>query len=67
VIARAIMFTVFFADAPTLEKYGVCFRKGKDVSDLKAALQKGLKAGRGKTEYEISMVELYIKDVLKGV
>lgn len=63
---EAIARTLLFAPQSfSLEKSGVAFRKGKTVADLNHALQKGLKAGRGKTEYEIGMCELYIKDVLK--
>lgn len=62
-IARVIMFS---PKTFTCEKYSVSFRKGKTVSDINNALRKALKNGLGKTECELSMFELYIKDVFKG-
>lgn len=41
------------------------FRKGKGVNDINKASQKALKNGHGKTEFELDMLELYLKDVFK--
>lgn len=43
------------------------FRKGKDILDVNKAIEKGLKMGMGKTEWEIEGVALYLKDVFKSV
>lgn len=41
------------------------YRKNKSFEDVNKAIKKGLKFGMGKTEREISGVELYLKDVFK--
>lgn len=41
------------------------YRKNKNFEDVNKAIKKGLKLGMGKTEREISGVELYLKDVFK--
>lgn len=41
------------------------FRKGKGPDDINKASQKALKNGHGKTEFELGMLELYLKDVFK--
>lgn len=46
-------------------KYGLQFRKNKTADDIKHAISKATKAGRAKVEFELSMLELYLKDVLK--
>lgn len=46
-------------------KYGLTFRKGKTSSDIVKARDKATKAGRAKIEFELSMLEVYLKDVLK--
>ena len=43
------------------------FRKGKTISDINGAVQKGLKLGRGKTEREIDCIAMYLETVLKKV
>ena len=50
-----------------VEISGFEFRKGKDWSDLSACVKRGIKQGMMKTEYEIGMVELQLKGVLKHV
>lgn len=62
-IAKEIMFS---PKTFSLTKHGVVFRKGKTVDDINHALRKARKNGMHKTEFEISMMELYIKDVLKA-
>jgi hypothetical protein len=49
------------------DKYGLQFRKGKSAIDIKNAIHKAGKNGFGKVEFELSMLELYLKDVLKKV
>ncbi len=62
-LAQNIMFgKVTEADLPS---YGLEYRKGKTFADLKKAAQRGLKQGMGKTEFELSMIEVQIKTVLK--
>lgn len=41
------------------------FRKGKGFADLKKAQRKAKKNGMLRTEFEISMAQVYVKDVLK--
>jgi hypothetical protein len=41
------------------------FRKGKGVPHINHAMQKARKNGMGATQYELSMLEVYLKDVLK--
>lgn len=43
------------------------YRKNKNFTDVKKAIDKGLKMGRGKTEHEIDWVALYLNDVFKTV
>lgn len=47
-------------------KYGVEYREGKNILDVKQAHAKALKNGRQKTEFEISMFEVYLKQVVKA-
>lgn len=46
-------------------KYGLVLRKNKTVEDVKEAVRRGKNAGMGKTEFELSMIEVYLKQVLK--
>lgn len=41
------------------------YRKGKTLEDVKHAIKKGLTNGRGRTEWELEFIELYLADVLK--
>jgi len=43
------------------------YRKGKTISDINLAVQKGSKMGRGKTEREIECIAMYLETVLKKV
>jgi len=46
--------------------YGLQYRKNKSFLDIKKAVEKTTKNGYGgKIEYEISFLELYLKDVFK--
>lgn len=63
-MARHVMFSAT-SEQKLIEKYGAVYRKGKTLVDLKHAIHKGLKAGMGKTEYELGMIEIYLKDVFK--
>ena len=53
--------------ATTETFYGWEFRKGKTNEDINKAVRKARnpKHSFGKVEYEISMLEVYLKDVLK--
>lgn len=68
-IAKMIMFSQGLTKEDFLDKIKGQweFRKNKTVSDLNSSVKKGFKAGMGKTETEIDMVELYLRDVLKRV
>ncbi len=41
------------------------YRKGKSIEDVHKAFTKAMKNGMGKTEYELSMLEIYLQDVFK--
>lgn len=45
--------------------YGFAYRKNKTLVDLRAAIQRGLRNGMGKTEFEISSIALQLEKVLK--
>lgn len=63
-LATDLMFSkVVVAEIPA--KYGLQFRKGKDATDITNARSKAVKNGHGKVEFELSMLEVYLKDVLK--
>jgi peptidyl-tRNA hydrolase len=49
------------------EKYGLTLRKGKTAADISHARAKAVKAGMAKIEFELSMLEVYLKPVLKKV
>ncbi len=63
-MASDIMFSKT-SERKLIEKFGAEYRKGKGFSDLQHAIQKGLKNGMGKTEFELGMIEIYLKDVFK--
>ena len=46
-------------------KYGLQFRKGKDKDSIVHARSKALKNGHAKIEFELNMLEVYLKQVLK--
>ena len=50
-----------------LRKEKIQFRKNKSVEDINNAIKKSLKNSRGKTEYEIGFLEIYLKNVFKTV
>lgn len=63
-LAKAFMFS----DQNTiviLTEFKLQYRKNKTVVDLVKAKRKALKNGMGKTEYELGMLEIYLKDVFK--
>lgn len=64
-MARDIMF----AGRLDMARYGVEYRKGKTVEDVKVALRKARdpKNGMAKVECELSMLEIYLKQVFKAV
>lgn len=63
-LATDLMFsTVRTADLES--KYGLVFRKDKTGTDIAAAIAKARKAGFGKVEFELSMLEVYLKGLLK--
>lgn len=64
-LALVLMFSKVSDVDGTLLARGLQYRKGKTVEDLVYARKKALKAGYGRTETEISMMEVYLKQVLK--
>lgn len=62
VLASDLMFGRGFNVAAA----GLQYRKGKTVEDVKKAREKALNNGRGKTEHELSMLEVYLKEVFKA-
>lgn len=47
-------------------RFGIVYRTGKGLDDVKHAHKKALKNGMGKIEYEISMFEVYLKGIFKA-
>ena len=64
-LAQKMMFSGIDSVSTTLSNMGLEYRKDKSVEDVRKALVKGLKAGQGKVESELSCVSLYLKQVLK--
>lgn len=64
-LALMMMFSKISDVDGTLRARGLQYRKGKAVEDLVHARQKALKAGHGRCEFELSMMEVYLKQVLK--
>ena len=60
-IAQELMFT----GRLHLAKHRLVYRKGKTADDVRAALRKACdpKNGQAKTETELGMLELYLKQV----
>lgn len=50
----------------SLTERRVVFRKGKSATDIGHAKAKAVKHGRQKIEHEISMLEAYLKGILKA-
>lgn len=57
---------VMISGVLNLTKSGVMYRKGKSADDIRKARVKALKHGRQKIETELSMMALYLKDILKA-
>jgi len=64
---KEIAEVVLLSKATNDTFYGWEFRKGKTTQDINKAVKKGLnpKASFGKFEFEVNMVAVYLKDVLK--
>lgn len=61
-VAEMLMFS--YPEFVKMLKSGeLRFRKGKDLKDVASAMNKSRKNGMNKVEYELSMLELYLKDV----
>ena len=48
-----------------LTDHKIQYRKNKSLSDVANAIKKSKRNGMYKTEYELGMLELYLKDVFK--
>tara|TARA_B100000700_G_scaffold331528_1_gene465231 strand:+ start:3057 stop:3299 length:243 start_codon:yes stop_codon:yes gene_type:complete len=65
-VAETIMFDSKINTTDKLvEQYGLQFRSGKDATDVKKCVSKSLKNGYGKTENELSFLELYLSQTFK--
>jgi len=64
-LAERIMFIGVSDATHWLNILGLEYRKGKDVEDIRKAVKKGLKDGMGKTEHELSMIEIHLTKVLR--
>lgn len=64
-LARELMFGRVCDTDTTLIKHQLQYRVGKSKSDIQTAITKALKNGHQKTETELSMLEVYLKQVLK--
>lgn len=57
---------ILFCGKLDMERHKVEYRKGKGRGDVLKAIAKAHKNGMQKTEHEISMLEVYLKAILKG-
>jgi len=64
-LAREALFGGIPDFSISLRKHGLQYRKGKTAEYVREAVQKGLRAGSGRTELEISMVACYLSKVVK--
>ena len=62
-LSRQIMFEGLTKDY--IESEGLQWRKGRDMKTLRNSTRKALKNGFGRTEVELGMLELYLKDEFK--
>ena len=61
-LAQDLMFGTSF----NIREAGLDYRKGKTVEDVHKARRKAIANGHAKTEFELSMLELYLKEVFKA-
>ena len=64
-IFKAAARDLLFGGLLNLPKLGLEYRTGKDESHIRKAREKARKNGQQKTEFELSMLECYLGDVLK--
>ena len=60
---KSVAIDLMFAGKLDVVRHGLQFRAGKTVTDVKSAIRKALKNGHAKTEFELSMLEVYLKQV----
>jgi hypothetical protein len=58
---------ILFTGKVDAAKHGLEYRRGKTLADVVKAREKALKNGHAKTEHEISMMDVYLRDVFKKV
>ena len=63
-MAEDIMFSKA-TELQLMNKYNVSYRSKKGLEDIKKAIEKALKNGNGKTEVELSFLELHISQIFK--
>ena len=64
-LAEDIMFGPERGVDAMLQKHKLEYRKGKCFSHIKNSVNKAFKSGMGKTECELSLLECYLRGVLK--
>lgn len=65
ILAERIMFLNGGDVSSWLTNLGLEYRKNKGIDDLTNAYSKAKKQGYQKVEYELSMLEVYLRDVVK--
>lgn len=58
--------SIMFAGTLVLSNYGVQYRAGHSVHSVNDALRKARKNGRGRVEYELGLLEAYLKGIFKA-
>ena len=64
-VARDLMFGGRTTELELIAKHKLQYRKGKDSHSIAVAIKNAKKNGHYRTETELSMLELYLKDVFK--
>ena len=62
-LAQQVMFGSLNKDY--IESEGLQWRKGRDMLTVRNSVRKAIKNGFGRTEAELGMLELYLKDEFK--
>lgn len=64
-LASNLLFSTNVKIDESLAHCGLEYRKGKTVGDVLKAREKAIKNGMQKTEYELNMLQVYLKSVFK--
>ncbi len=60
-----LIFTGGVKNLADINNKGFTLRKNKTIVDINKAIKKSRKNGMGKTECELGMLEVYLKDIIK--